>query len=109
MKAEEDIDSRVLTYSTMVKMLLSTKSIKAAFVNCIDSELIVITRGEFISESLDGVRALLPIWLQSIQYSNDPSMVYSASCTKILRVTIAEIDGSPTRLMLMYPYLERIL
>lgn len=93
----------------MVKLLLSAGSIRAAFINYIDSELLVVTREGFKPESLDKARELLPIWLQGIQYPKDPSVVYATSYTKICRITTTEVDGSPTRLMLMYPGLERIL
>ena len=93
----------------MVKLLLAAGHIKSAFVNYIDSELLVVTREGFKPESLNKARELLPIWLEGIQYPKDPSIVYATTCTKICRITTTEVDGSPMRLMLMYPGLEKLL
>jgi len=109
MDLDDEIDRRTLSYSDMVKVLLLAGHVKAAFINYLDSELIVVIKDGFLPTSLDKARERLPIWLQGSKYSNDPSMVYSSSCTRICRITTTEIVGSPNRLRLMYPELERIL
>lgn len=109
MDLDDEIDRRTLSYSDIVKVLLSAGHIKAAFINYIDSELIVVIRDGFTPELLDKARERLPVWLQGTKYSNDQSIVYSSSCTRICKITTTEVVGSPNRLRLMYPDLERIL
>jgi hypothetical protein len=109
MNQEEDLDERTMTNTDMVKLLISAKNVRAAFVNYIDSELIVVVNDKFKPESLDKARERLPIWLQGILYPKDPSVVFSTSCTKICRISTMKIEGSPIRLLLQYHYLEKIL
>ena len=109
MNAEDEIDRRTLSYGDMVKLLLSAGKIKAAFINYIDSELLVVIKDGFSPDSLDSVRERLPIWLQGISFPEDKSIVYSSSFTKICKITTVEIEGSPNRLKLMCPGLEKLL
>jgi hypothetical protein len=109
MNPEDDLDRRTLTYTDIVKLFISAGNIKAAFINYLDSELIVVIRDGFKPESLGAARERLPMWLSGLKYPKDPSVLYSSSCTKILRIKTTEVVGSPNRLMLMYPELERIL
>jgi hypothetical protein len=109
MNPEDDLDRRTLTYTDMVKLLMRAGNVRAAFINYLDSELIVVIRDGFKPESLDEARERLPMWLSGLKYPKDPSILYSSSCTKILGITTTEVSGSPNRLMLMYPELERIL
>ena len=109
MNAEDEIDRRTLDYSDMVRVLVAAGKIRAAFINYIDSELLVVIKEGFDPKSLDSARERLPIWLQGINFPKDQSIVYSTSCTKICSIRTIEIEGSPDRLRLMCPELERIL
>jgi len=106
---ESNLDQRTMTYSDMVKALISIGNVRAAFINCIDSELLIVTRDGFKAKALDPIRERLPIWLQNSHFPKDPSTVYSFTCTKICRIRIVEIEGSPLRLKLMFPGIDQIL
>jgi hypothetical protein len=107
MNPETEIDRRTMSYGDMVKQLISAGNIKAAFINYIDSELIIVIKDDFTPQSLESIRERLPIWLEGAKH--DPGVFYSVSCTRICKITTTEIEGSPNRLLLMYPELERIL
>jgi hypothetical protein len=105
----EDIDQRTISYGDVVKKLINTRKVKAAFINYINSELIIITREGFENLPLDDIRELLPMWLNGLKFPDDPKIIYSSSYTKIVRLTTMEFVGSPNRLKLMNPEWERIL
>lgn len=109
MNIEQEIESRTLSYADLAKLLFSTKSIKSAFINYLDTELIIIPRDNFSQHTIDKIKDKLPIWLENIIYSQDPSVIYSSSCTRIDKIRIVEIVGSPLRLKLKYPGLEKLI
>jgi hypothetical protein len=102
-------DQRIVVYSDIIKQLMGAGKVKAAFINCIKSELIIITKEGFDNRSLDGIRKLLPIWMNGLDFPDDPKIIYSSSYTKIIRLTTMEFEWSPNRLKLMNPEWERIL
>lgn len=106
---ESNLDQRTMTYSDIVKALISVGNVRAAFISSIDSELLIVTKEGFKAKALDQIRERLPIWLENTQYPKDPCTIYSFTCTKICRIRILEINGSPLRAKLMFPGIDRIL
>jgi hypothetical protein len=109
---EEEIDdlvNRTFANVEIVKNLISFGFVKAAFINYLNSELIVVTKEGFKQQSLNVLKSRLPIWIESLYFSKDPSILWSTSSVKINKISTIKIVGSPLRLMLMYPELERIL
>lgn len=109
MNPESEIDQRTMSYADVVKVLLSIGNVRAAFINCMESELLLVTRNGFKISSLEILLNKLPLWIQNGCFPNDPNISYSFTCTKICRFRTIEIEGSPLRAKLMYPGIEKIL
>lgn len=104
-------DNKIISFSDLAKILLSLGKIRSAFINYINSELLIITRDNFKQESLNELREQLPIWIEGQYHPKDPLIIYSCSCILIRRIKVVTLDlgNSPLRLKLQYPELEKLL
>lgn len=104
-----DIDQRIVEQSKIARILVKSGVVRSAFINPQNSEIIIVVRDSYVEDSLNEMRKLLPFWLNQIHYSNDSSIDYSTSCTRVDRVRTLKIEGSPLRLKLINQSLEKIL
>ena len=104
-----DIDQRIVEQSKVARILVKSSVVKSAFVDYKNSEIIIIVRDSWVEDSLNEMKKLLPFWLNHIHYSKDSSIEYSTSCTRVDRIRILKMEGSPLRLKLINQSLEKIL